>query len=91
MTALIVAANTFDGLIANINFDDAVESYYIVLDKNKPFEQQWTDFKFACSERFIKPHIVFITPLIESPQYVDDFLYAYGMMVSRSCSVITYG
>jgi hypothetical protein len=88
---VIVTANSFAGTIADMDFDDVADAYYIVVEKNKPFEQQWTAFKSACLERFIKPHIVFVTPLTESPKYVDDFLYAYGTLFSGKEGVKTYG
>lgn len=89
LTTLLVA-NTFSGTIADIDFNDTACAYYMVVEKNKPFEQQWKEFKIECLKHFIKPHIVFITPLVESPKYIDDFLYAYGAMFSTD-GVKTYG
>lgn len=88
---VIVTANSFAGTIADIDFDDVADAYYMVVQKNKSFEQQWTEFKVACLERFIKPHIIFVTPLMESPANVDDFLYAYGAMFASKEGVKTYG
>lgn len=86
----LVVANTFTGTIADIDFDGVADAYYMVVAKNFPFENKWIEFKSACLGRFIKPHIVFVTPLVESPKYIDDFLYAYGALCHTD-GVKTYG
>ena len=89
--SIVVVANTFAGTIADIDFNDVIDLYYIVLEENKPFEKQWIELKTTCMERFINPHIVFITPLIDHPKDVDKFLYSYGIMIQKTKGVKTYG
>ncbi len=62
------------------DFNDVTDAYYIVLTPD-PFEAKWNAFKTACREHFVKPYIVFLTPLVEHPTHTSPFLFHYGLML----------
>ena len=80
MSLVVFTSNDYDG---TYDLKEAEHAYFLVVS-TKPFETKWNAFKIACLENFVKPHIVFLTPLIENPTWISPFLFHYGRMLNYS-------
>jgi hypothetical protein len=88
MSMVIVTSNEYD---REYDLTGVTNAYFVVVSP-KPFETKWNAFKIACRERFVKPHIVFMTPLIEHPIHTSPFLFHYGLMLGYSEEIMrVYG
>ena len=77
MPLVMLTSNQYDG---EYDFNDVTNAWFIVLSPSS-FETKWAVFKAACREHFVTYHIVFLTPLMEHPEMVKNFLFAYGIML----------
>ena len=79
MSMVVVTSNEYDG---DCDLNGVTDAYYVVVSP-KPFEAKWNAFKTACREHFVTYHIVFITPLMEHPEMLKNFLFSYAIMLGH--------
>lgn len=73
----LLTSNQYNG---EYDFNDVTNAWFIVISPMS-FEAKWAAFKAACREHFVTYHIVFLTPLVEHPECVKNFLFSYGIML----------
>jgi len=76
---VIVTSNEYD---REYDLTGVTNAYFIVISP-KPFEAKWNAFKIACREHFVTYHIVFLTPLLEHPEMLKNFLFSYAIMLGH--------
>lgn len=90
MVRIVVTSNHYGGVITTIDISNADEAYYLVIS-DETFESQWAQFKKYCKENFVKPHIVFVTPLskiVGARGTIEEFLASYIYMSVEDAEVV---
>lgn len=82
MSKVIITSNVSKTKPEAFDFTDVSNGYFFVLTES-PFDIFWNEFKKLCKSNFVKPHIVFLTPLVKEPDHIKVFLLAYTDMIGH--------